>query len=89
MEKLRVYYQVLGEETYYKEVKSPKEAKTVIDSIADFLNFAVDKNIFPDHCSTAGLEVYDLEEQDWVEWYDDNGLDLDEHFEDEQEGEYD
>ena len=85
MKKLRVYYQILGEETYHKEVKTPEEAKTIIDSIADFLNFAVEHDIFNDHCSAAGLEEWDEEEQDWFEWYDDNGLSLDEHFEDSEE----
>jgi len=80
-EKLRVYYNILGAPTYYQEVKSPLEAKLVIDSIADFLNQQVDNGVFPDHCSTAGLEEWDDDEQDYVTWYDEDGLDLDEHFE--------
>lgn len=80
MSKLRIYYQVLDEITYIKEVKSPEEAKSVIDGIADFVNQKIEKGIFPDHCSTAGLEEWDEEAQDWVTWYDENGYDLDEHF---------
>ena len=87
MEKLRVYYQILGTETYYKEVSSPEEAKTVIDAIASFVNAKVDEGVFPDHCSTAGLEVWDEDEQDWVTWYDEDGLDFDEHFEMEDDNE--
>ena len=87
MEKLRVYYQILGTETYYKEVSSPEEAKTVIDAIASFVNAKVDEGVFPDHCSTAGLEVWDEDEQDWVTWYDEDGLDFDEHFEVEDDNE--
>ena len=85
MEKLRVYYQILGTETYYKEVKSPEEAKIVIDAISSFVNAKVDEGVFPDHCSTAGLEVWDEDEQDWLTWYDEDGLDFDEHFEQENE----
>ena len=85
MEKLRVYYQILGTETYYKEVKSPEEAKIVIDAISSFVNAKVDEGVFPDHCSTAGLEVSDEDEQDWLTWYDEDGLDFDEHFEQENE----
>lgn len=81
MEKLRVYYNILGTEIYYKEVSSPEEAKTMIDTIADFINFKIAEGVFPDHCSTAGLEVWDEEEQDWLSWYDEDGLDFDEHFE--------
>lgn len=41
--------------------------------------------MFPDHCSTAGLEEYDEEEKEWMDWYDKNGLDFDEHFRTESE----
>ena len=79
MEKLRVYYFILGTEPYYKEVASPEEAKLVIDSISSFVNAKVDEGIFPDHCSTAGLEVWDDEENDWLTWYDEDGRDFDEY----------
>lgn len=80
--KLRVYYIILGVETFYKEVNSPEEAKLVIDSIAEFCNHHINKNtgVMKDHCSTAGLEYFDEEEKDWLTWYDDDGYDLDEHF---------
>ena len=79
MSKLRIYYQVLGAKTFNKEVTSPEEAKAVIDGIADFVNQMIEEGIFPDHCSSAGLEEWDEEEQDWVTWYDEDGYDFDEH----------
>ena len=85
MQKLRVYYIILGTKTYYKEVKSPEEAKIVIDAISSFVNAKVDEGVFQDHCSVAGLDVWDEDEQDWVTWYDEEGRDLDEHFEQENE----
>lgn len=81
MKKLRIYYIILGTDSYYQEVSSPEEAKLVIDAIADFLNAKVADGTFPDHCSAAGLEEWDAETQDWVEWYDEDGNDLDAHFE--------
>lgn len=81
MNKLRIYYHILGTETYYKEVTSPEEAKTMIDAIADFINTKVHEGVFPDHCSAAGLEYFDEEEVEWLDWYDDDGLDFNEHFE--------
>ena len=39
----------------------------------------IEEGIFPDHCSAAGLEEWDEEEQDWVTWYDEDGYDFDEH----------
>lgn len=79
--KLRVWYTILGTETYYQEVKTPEEAKLVIDSIARFLNTKVKEGVFSDHSSAAGLEEWSEEMDEWQEWYDDDGLDLDEHFE--------
>ena len=78
MAKLRMYFYILGTKPYYKKVSSPKEAKIMIDAIASFVNAKVDEGVFPDHCSTAGLEEYDEEEKDWVTWYDEDGLDIDE-----------
>ena len=86
-EKLRVWYIIIGTETYYQEVNTPEEARLVIDSIARFLNTKMKEGVFPDHCSAAGLEVFDTDEKDWVEWYDEEGRDLDEHFEELEEGE--
>lgn len=80
MSKMRIYYYILGTKPYYKEVSSVEEAKIIIDAIADFVNAKVDEGVFPDHCSTAGLEEYDEEEKEWGTWYDENGLDFDEHF---------
>ncbi len=81
MKKLRIYYIILGTDSYYQEVSSPEEAKLVIDAIADFLNAKVADGTFSDHCSAAGLEEWDEETQDWVEWHDEDGNDLDAHFE--------
>ena len=40
-----------------------------------------DITVLKNHCSTAGLEEYSEEEKDWVAWYDEDGLDFNEHFE--------
>ena len=79
-EKLRIYFLILGTKPFYKSVKSPKEAKLIIDAIADFINFKVDEGFICDHCNTAGLEYFDEEENEWLTWYDEDGNDLDEHF---------
>ena len=81
MGKLRIYYQILGTKPFHKEVSSPEEAKAVIDGIADFVNQKVDERVFPNHCSAAGLEYWDEEEQEWLTWYDDEGYDFFKHFE--------
>lgn len=78
--KLRVYYYILGTETYYQTVSSVEEAKLVIDSISHFVNMKVNEGAFPDHCSIAGLEEYDEDDNEWYDWYDEDGRDFDEHF---------
>lgn len=88
-EKLRVWYSILGTETYYQEVKTPEEAKLVIDSIARFLNTKIEEGVFENHCSVAGLEEWDEENEEWYDWYDEEGFDFDEHFEVLEEGEID
>lgn len=74
---MRIYFYILGTKPYYKEVASAEEAKIMIGAIADFVNAKVEEGVFPDHCSTSGLEEYDEEEKEWVTWYDENGYDLD------------
>ncbi len=81
MKKLRMYYYILGTKPYYEEVNSAEEAKMKIDAIANFINVKVNEGVFPDHCSTAGLEEYDEEDNEWCTWYDEDGYDFDEHFE--------
>ena len=78
---LRVYFLILGTNPWTKEVSSPEEARSIIDTIANFVNFQVDNHVFPDHCSTAGLEMWDEDSEEWVDWYDDEGFDFEEHFE--------
>ena len=74
MKKLRMYFLILGTKPYRKEVSSAEEARIMIDAISSFVNAKVDEGVFPDHCSTAGLEEYDEEEKDWVTWYDENEI---------------
>ena len=85
MARKRIYFIILGATPYHKEVSSVEEAKIMIDAIADFVNEKVKEGVFPDHCSVAGLEEYDEEVKDWVTWYDENGLDFNEHFREESE----
>jgi len=78
--KLRVYFTILGTESYHQEVSSPEEARLVINSIANFVILQIKNGVFPDHCSVAGLEIWDETDNEYVEWYDEDGYDLDQHF---------
>lgn len=56
------------------KVDSPKQAKKILDVLADYDSFQFENNIKPDYCNASGLVV--LEDGDWTEWYDDFGNDI-------------
>ena len=76
MTKLRIYHIQNSEISNYFPVKDINHAKAIIDNLAqsDLLNDNVEMNVF-------GLEQFNEETKDWEEWYDEDGCDIDEHFE--------
>lgn len=74
---LRVWHipQVPGK-PFYVPVQSPEEAIKVLDILADYDQFQFQNNIKPDYCNASGLEVF--EGGEWVEWYNEDGEDIDE-----------
>lgn len=83
-QKLRIWHipQVPGE-PFHVEVGSPEEAKKILDVLAAYDAFEFENNIKYDYSNASGLEVF--EDGEWVEWYDDDGNDIDEHFEELEE----
>lgn len=79
---LRVWWipQVPGE-PFYVEVASPREAKKLLQTLADYDQFQLDNNIKPDYCNAGGLEVFEAMDDgvgEWCEWCDeDTGDDID------------
>ncbi len=78
---LRIYYHIVGTETYYQIVSSAEEAKLILDSICNFVNMKIGEGVFPDYCTVGGLEEYDADDDEWYDWYDEDGYDFDQHFE--------
>lgn len=68
--KLRVWWipQVPGK-PFYVPVEDELEAVKVMALLACYDCFQWNQNIKPDYCNVGGLEMWDEEEQDWVEWY--------------------
>ena len=83
MEKLRVWHncQVGKVDNFYVEVENVEQAWKILNTLWDYDLFQYENNIKPDYCNVSGLEYFDEEEQDWCEWYDDDGYDIKEHFE--------
>ena len=90
MEKLRVWHipQVGHNATLYVPVETAKEGKKVMDILACYDLFQLEHRIKPDFCNTSGLQVFNEEEQDWLDWFletEDNYFDnVDELFEEDE-----
>ena len=78
--KLRVWWipQVPGE-PFYVEIKDIEQAVFLIRTLAKYDEFQFKNNIKPDYCNAGGLETLNTEEQEWEEWYDDDGDDIDQY----------
>lgn len=67
--KMRVWYMILGLETYYVPVETPEEAQRTMDILGSYSQFLINQNAIGDHCSTCGLEVFDEESGEWEDWH--------------------
>lgn len=65
---------------FFYEVRSLEEAWKMLNLIWDYDSFQYDNNIKGDYVSTSGLEYFDEENNEWREWYDEDGYDISEHF---------
>ena len=74
-QKLRVWWipQVGIKKAFYVPVESPEEGKKVIDLLSAYDCFQYNQNVKPDYCNTGGLQMFDEDENDWVDWYFDDG----------------
>lgn len=82
-EKLRIYhYPQLGSGCiFYQDVKCIKEAWKILNLLWDYDLFQYNNQLKPDYSSASGLEWYDNEFNEWVEWNDQDGYEIREHFE--------
>jgi hypothetical protein len=68
--------QVPSRNPFHLPVRSPEEAKAILNALAEYDLYQWKHRIKPDYSSVAGLEVFDAGE--WTEWYDDDGNCIDE-----------
>lgn len=57
------------------EVKSVVEAKLILNTLAEYDLFQLENNVKPDYSNAGGLSVY--ENGEWVDWYNEEGDDID------------
>ena len=75
---LRVWWipQVPMQDSFHVKVKNPKEAKKILDVLAQYDLYQFDNNIKPDYCNAGGLQVEDIN-GDWYEWDNEDGETID------------
>ena len=84
MKKLRIsHFPQVPCNPYRVEVENLKEAKKIMNILAEYDYFQLENNIKPDYSNVTVLEMYDEENKDWVDWEDEEtGIDdLDEYIE--------
>ena len=75
--KLRVYWvPQIPMEPFYQEVNTIGDAVLLLRTLAAYDQFQVAKNVKPDCCNAGGLSMWDEEDQEWIEYYDDDGYDI-------------
>jgi len=75
--KLRVWWipQVPGT-PFFIEVKDIEQAILLMRTLAEYDKFQFENNIKPDYCNAGGLEIFNVVEQKWEDWYDNDGDDI-------------
>lgn len=80
--KLRIWHvpQVPMEFPFEVDVSSIEEAWKVLNILWEYDLFQYDNKIKPDYCNASGLVYFDEEEKEWMEWEDEDGYSIREHF---------
>ena len=70
---------------FYVPAETPEEGWKIRNILCDYDLFQFDNKIKPDYCNMCLLEYWDEEEQEWFDWYDENGYSFEEHFNEDAE----
>ena len=80
MKKLKVWWiPQVPMKSFFVPVNSLEEARLILDTLAQYDAFQLENNIKPDYSNTGGLLKWDREENEWIDWEDDDGLDFEEY----------
>jgi len=58
------------------EVATPQEGQRLCRVLADYDKFQFDNHVKGDYSNVGGLQVWDEDDQDWIDWEDDEGEDI-------------
>jgi Superinfection exclusion gene product 17 len=77
MKKLRVYWHPqVPCPAFHVDVKSLREARLIMNALADYDIFQYENRIKPDYCNAGGLSEFDPEDDhdgpdgSWCDWHD-------------------
>ena len=75
---LKVWWipQVPGE-PFEIEVSSAREAKKLLDVLAEYDAFQFENRIKPDYCNAGGLVEWNAETGEWYDWHNEEGDGID------------
>ena len=81
--KLRVWHncQIGAVKNFYVDVDSVEQAWKILNTLWDYDLFQYQNRVKPDYCNASGLEYFDQEENEWIEWEDEDGYSIQEHYE--------
>jgi hypothetical protein len=69
--KLRVWWiPQVPMKSFHVPVSSFREARLVLDTLAMYDLFQYKNKVKPDYANAGGLQIFDEEEKDWVDWCD-------------------
>lgn len=85
--KYRIWHncQVGAVDNFYIDVEDINTAWKIMNVLWEYDYFQFCNHIKGDYANATGLEYFDEEVNEWCEWYDEDGLDIKEHFELEME----
>lgn len=68
------------------KVKTIEEAKLLLDTLARYDLYQYKNKIKPDYSNAGGLSIWSEDKDidgtpDWIDWEDEDGYDIDQHFE--------
>lgn len=62
-------------EAFQVPVTTLREARLILNTLAEYDKFQFENNIKPDYCNAGGLSAFDGKE--WIDWYDLEGREFD------------
>lgn len=70
MRALRVWWiPQISMKSFYVPVSSLQEARLILDILAMYDIFQFENKVKPDYSNTGGLQYFDENEKDWLDWY--------------------